>query len=83
MVPYNIAGPLCFGGDIIRRDCPLPSPEPGDLLIIHDTGAYTLGMWSRYNSRPMPRVLGVEPDGSTLTILREREQPEDLWKFWS
>ena len=81
-VPYNIAGPLCFGGDIIRRDCPLPAPEPGDQLIIHNAGAYTLGMWSRYNSRLMPRVLGVEPDGNTLTILKERERPEDLWRFW-
>ena len=22
-------------------------------------------------------------DGATLTILKEREKPEDLWKFWS
>ena len=78
---YNIAGPLCFGGDIIRRDCPLPHPEPGDLLIIHDAGAYTLGMWSRYNSRPMPRVIGI--DRETLTVLKEREEPEDLWNVWS
>jgi diaminopimelate decarboxylase len=82
-LPYNVAGPLCFGGDIIRRNCPLPGPEPGDLLVIHDAGAYTLGMWSRYNSRPIPRVIGIEKDGLTLGILKEREEPEDLWDFWS
>ena len=40
---WSIAGPLCFGGDIIAHDRALPDPQPGDLLVIRDVGAYTLG----------------------------------------
>src|SRR5262245_5064844 len=50
-ISYNIAGPLCFSGDLIARERPLPSISVGDWLIVHDVGAYTLGMWSIYNSR--------------------------------
>jgi diaminopimelate decarboxylase len=82
-LPYNVAGPLCFSGDIIARELRLPSPEPGDYLVIHDAGAYTLSMWSRYNSREIPRVLGYERDGEAFTLLKEREEPEHLSDFWS
>jgi diaminopimelate decarboxylase len=47
---YDIAGPLCFQGDFIAKDVPLPQVESGDILIIHDTGAYTFSLYSRYNS---------------------------------
>jgi len=80
---YTIAGPLCFQGDIISKDIYLPEVEEGDYIIIHDTGAYTLSMWSRYNSRQMPKVIGFSHDGDHFEILRQRETPEDLWEFWS
>ena len=54
--PYHIAGPLCFAGDIIARDMLLPSINVGDIIKIHDVGAYTLSMWSLYNSREFPNV---------------------------
>ncbi len=77
---YNVAGPLCFAGDIIARDIPLPELAEGDLLVIADVGAYTLGMWSRYNSRQIPKVVGAR-DGA-LGILRPRERIADLARFW-
>lgn len=55
---YIIAGPLCFAGDILATDLELPEVIEGDFLLIHDAGAYTLSMWSRYNSRQMPKVPG-------------------------
>ncbi len=79
---YMVAGPLCFQGDIIARNVLLPEVRPGDWLIVHDTGGYTLGMWSRYNSRQMPKVIGYRQQGLHFEILRERETPEDLWDFW-
>ncbi len=80
---YTIAGPLCFQGDIIAREISLPQVAEGDYIVIHDTGAYTLSMWSRYNSRQMPKVLEFSNEGKDFEILRERETTEDLFRFWS
>lgn len=79
-VPTTLAGPLCFSGDLLARDLPLPALAPGDHVLVRDTGAYTLAMWSRYCSRAIPLVLGV--DGERLTLLRARETPADLVAFW-
>lgn len=80
---YNIAGPLCFAGDIIAREIALPQVEQGDYILIHDAGAYTLSMWSRYNSRQIPKVIGYYEGGAKFEVLKQREQPEQLWAFWS
>ncbi len=79
---YTIAGPLCFNGDIIARDVDLPLLEEGDFLLVHDTGAYTLSMWNRHTSRQIPKVLGYEEAGKTFTLLKQRETPEDVRRFW-
>lgn len=80
---YTLAGPLCFQGDVISRNVLLPHAEVGDFIIIHDTGAYTLSMWSRYNSRQMPKVIGFRDMGEHFEILKEREKAEELVSFWS
>jgi len=80
MNPYNLAGPLCFSGDILAHNVPLPLIEEGDYLVIHDTGGYTLSMWSRYNSRQTPRIIGYT--GEMFKILKEREGFEELERFW-
>jgi diaminopimelate decarboxylase len=81
--PITIVGPLCFQGDVLARDLLLPPVDEGDSLVVHDAGAYTLAMWSRYNSRQMPLVVGYEDDGETTVVLRKRESPDTLLKFWS
>jgi diaminopimelate decarboxylase len=82
--PWTIAGPLCFAGDVIGRGVALPELRPGDLVVVRDTGAYTLGMWSRHCSRGMPLVLGYEGDGHDgFHVLRRRESPADIVAFWS
>ncbi len=80
---YIVAGPLCFAGDIIARDLELPVVEEGDYILIHDTGAYTLSMWSRYNSRQIPKVIGYTGEIHDFEIIKERETKEDLFDFWS
>jgi len=79
---YIIGGPLCFAGDIIARDISLPEINPGDYILIRDTGAYTLSMWSRYNSRQVPKIIGYFDKGRKFEILKERESLEDLYRFW-
>lgn len=82
--PYHVAGPLCFGGDILARHLPLPEIAPGDWIVIHDVGAYTLSLWSRHCSRGIPRILGIdEGAGAGVRLLREAETPMDICHFWS
>ncbi|MCK9204456.1 MAG: hypothetical protein M0P58_08510 [Bacteroidales bacterium] len=80
--PYNLAGPLCFAGDILAKEVRLPKIEEGDYVVVHDTGGYTFSMWSRYNSRQIPRVLGYQNEGKNFEILKERETFDDIYSFW-
>jgi diaminopimelate decarboxylase len=80
---YVIAGPLCFSGDIIERNIALPLIEAGDYIVLCDIGAYTLSMWSRYNSRQTPKVLGYESNGERFELCKEREKIEDVLRFWA
>jgi diaminopimelate decarboxylase len=82
--PTVVAGPLCESGDVFTRDDkelldprPLPLPEPGDLLVLHDAGAYGMAMSSNYVS--MGRAPQVWWDGSPSLISR-REGLEDVTK---
>jgi diaminopimelate decarboxylase len=60
-----VAGPLCESGDVftqgeggVVQDRALPAARVGDLLVVHDTGAYGASMSSNYNTRPLiPEVL--------------------------
>ncbi len=79
-VPYTLAGPLCFAGDILARGVILPVVEAGDYLVIHDTGSYTFSMWSHYNSRQTPRILGYSRE--KFEILKERQGLGEVRDFW-
>jgi len=81
-----VAGPLCESGDVFTQNddhciAPrlLPQAQVGDLLVIHDTGAYGASMSSNYNSRPLlPEVL-VEEEGSRL--IRRRQTLAELFQL--
>ena len=68
---------------MLATDLKLPVVNEGDYLLIHDAGAYTLSMWSRYNSRLIPKVAGYYTGDEDFEVLKERERPEDFWEFWS
>lgn len=84
LTPVTIAGPLCFAGDLVAKEVLLPPVAIGDWIVVRDVGAYTLSMWSRHCSRGIPVVLGYDPQRSdTLRVLRRRETPADVVRFWS
>ncbi|WP_374196264.1 diaminopimelate decarboxylase [Streptomyces sp. ISL-10] len=58
-VRQDIAGPACFAGDLLARDRPLPLLDPGDIVVLPDTGAYYFSTPFHYNSLPEPAVHGV------------------------
>eukprot|EP00624_Nannochloropsis_granulata_P001217 evm.model.NODE_15664_length_5459_cov_37.042500.1 len=88
---HNLAGPLCFAGDVIIRDIELPKVESGDWLVVHDVGGYTLALFSRYCSRAAPAVVGYRigreggkegGEGVTVEVMQEREAEESVFEFW-
>lgn len=81
--PCVVAGPLCESGDVftqgdggvvLPRD--LPSAQVGDLLVIHDTGAYGASMSSNYNTRPL--IAEVLVEGDQIRLIRRRQTVEAL-----
>lgn len=76
--PAQIVGPVCESSDVLGRDVPLPTLEPGDLLAVLDTGAYGMVMASNYNARVRPAEIVIEADGSTVRVARRRETWDDL-----
>ncbi len=82
-VPLIVAGPLCESGDVFTRDAdellvprPLPMPRPGDLLVLHDAGAYGVQMSSLYNS--IGRAPQVWLDDGQAFLISRRETVEDV-----
>jgi len=81
---FHVAGPLCFAGDFLDRNVYLPANlGEGDFIIIHDSGAYTFSMWSMYNSRQFPAVIGYYGAGESFSCLRPRQSLEQIVDFWS
>ncbi|HEY7373628.1 MAG TPA: diaminopimelate decarboxylase [Polyangia bacterium] len=81
--PFVVAGPLCESGDVFTRDehelldpRPLPRPEPGDLLVLHDAGAYGYAMSSNYVS--LGRAPQVFWDDGRATLVSRREMLDDV-----
>ncbi|MFY7866175.1 diaminopimelate decarboxylase [Roseateles sp.] len=78
-----VAGPLCESGDVFTQGDggvvlprELPEAQVGDLLLIHDTGAYGASMSSNYNSRPL--IAEVLVDGASERLIRRRQTVEEL-----
>ncbi len=78
--PWDVVGPLCFSGDRLAKGLLLPEVFEGDIVAVHDAGAYTLSMWSRYNSRPAPGVLAVTGDRAVMVKAEEAEA--EIVGFW-
>lgn len=75
---YDVAGPLCYTGDVIQEDVLLPPLEAGDVLVIDRVGAYSLGSASNTNAEPKPPVLLARTDG-TVAAIRERQTCDDVF----
>lgn len=78
-----VAGPLCESGDVFTQNeggvvthRELRSPEVGDLLVFHDTGAYGASMSSNYNSRPLCAEVLV--DAGRARLIRRRQTIHEL-----
>jgi diaminopimelate decarboxylase len=72
----DVVGPVCESGDFLALDRTLPDVRAGDLILVHDVGAYGYVMASNYNARR--RAAEVLVDGDRFAIVARRETFDDL-----
>jgi len=75
---YDVTGSLCENNDKFAINRKLPEIVPGDILVIHDTGAHGHAMGFNYNGKLRSAELLLRPDGSVLQI-RRAETIEDYF----
>jgi len=84
---YKVAGPLCDSGDVyfdIERCGRLPDyrglpvdVQPGEVLALLNSGAYSLAQMFPYNGRPLPAAVLIRKNGSA-SLARRRDSYQDL-----
>ncbi len=84
---YKVAGPLCDSGDVyfdIERGGRLPdyrflpnNVQPGEVLALLNSGAYSLAQMFHYNGRPLPAAVLIDEKGAAQ-LIRRRDTYEDL-----
>jgi diaminopimelate decarboxylase len=78
-----VAGPLCESGDVFTQgeggvvlQRALAQAQVGDLLVVHDTGAYGASMSSNYNTRPL--IVEVLVEDGKARLIRRRQTVAEL-----
>ncbi|MCQ2098023.1 MAG: diaminopimelate decarboxylase [Fibrobacter sp.] len=78
-----VGGPLCESGDVFTQEeggfvvtRKLPKAKVGDLLVLHDAGAYGAAMSSNYNSRRY--AAEVMYTNGEMKVVRERQTFEQM-----
>ncbi len=84
---YKVAGPLCDSGDVyfdIERGGRLPdyrflpaNVQPGEVLALLNSGAYSLAQMFHYNGRPLPAAVMIR-EGGKADLIRRRDTYDDL-----
>ncbi len=76
---YDVVGSLCENNDKFAVDRMMPFTEPGDIIVIHDTGAHGFSMGYQYNGKLRSAELLLRPDGS-VKLIRRAETPQDYFQ---
>lgn len=83
----DVVGPVCESGDFLALARTMDAANAGDLLAVHDVGAYGYVMASNYNTRGRGVEVLVDGDRYATTTLRERyddlvrlEQDDPQWR---
>ncbi len=67
---YDVVGSLCENMDKFAVRRRLPTPRPGELVLIHDTGAHGHAMGFNYNGQLRPAELLLTADHEIKPIRR-------------
>jgi diaminopimelate decarboxylase len=74
--PTDVCGNTTHSRDYLGRSCRLPELFEGDILALHDVGAYGYAMSSHFLNRPRPAEVVL--DGSAIHLTTRRETFADL-----
>lgn len=74
----DVTGSLCENNDKFAIDRMLPEISPGDVVVIHDTGAHGHAMGFNYNGKLRSAELLLREDGS-VKLIRRAETPADYF----
>jgi diaminopimelate decarboxylase len=75
---YDVTGGLCENNDKFAVNRMLPETEPGDIVVIHDTGAHGFAMGYNYNGKLRSAEILLREDGTTK-LIRRAETPADYF----
>ena len=67
---YDVTGSLCENNDKFAINRKLPVMEPGDIVVIHDTGAHGHSMGFNYNGKLRSAELLLRESGEVVQIRR-------------
>jgi len=83
-INVDIGGPLCFQGDYLAKEVSMAHPVAGDLIAVHDTGAYTMSMYCRFNSILAGGVYGYTKKNNQISFqcFKTRETHDECMAFW-
>lgn len=79
----DIVGNVCESSDIFRREVLLSTAHEGDLIAIHDAGAYGSTMSSNYNMQPMAAEVLVKENGEIVCIKKRQTYDQLIENFGS
>jgi diaminopimelate decarboxylase len=74
---YDVTGSLCENNDKFAVDRNLPTVAPGDLVVIHDTGAHGHTMGFNYNGKLRHAEFLMRDN--KFTMIRRAQTIDDLF----
>lgn len=85
---HDIAGPLCFAGDLVAQQTLLPRVKVGDLIVLEEAGGNTHSLRTTHCSRRCPPIYGYESgedghkDGLQFRVLSKGSSFEQVLAVW-
>jgi len=85
VVAHDIAGPLCFAGDVVVRNVTLPALEVDDVVALADAGGNSLSIHTTHCSRQTPAVyaFSINADAEvSFELVLKGQTVEDTLTIW-
>jgi diaminopimelate decarboxylase len=85
---HDIAGPLCFAGDVVVSAVTVPQIEPMDIIVLEEAGGNTHSLRTTHCSRRSPPIYGLETceqedDGLKFVALSSGASYEQVLGQWN